>query len=410
MSIERIQEGTSDYIELLFHWHRYLMASKIANNQIVLDISCGSGYGSYCLAQTATKVIGVDIDESSITYARERYKKDNLEFLVGDARRIPCSDHSIDLVVSFETIEHLDQKDQETFLLEIKRVLKPNGQFLISTPDKHRTDLFSVANPFHLKELYYEELTAILKKHFNSVKTYLQEVNIGSFIWNEHEDKEFPSSDIYKIIINEGKVDRTDKPIQNHLYMIALCSLDNNSQLSLSLNSICHEVKRVPLENLWRIIDLKDQNLREARLKYEREIEDLLIKNEIYEKRIEEVIDELNAKKITVEQLLEEKEQFRKRIKLLMEDKELLQKQIQELKKDKEIYQKQIEHLLLEFKKNQQTIESLQQDLQSIYEMRTWKLIKVYRYIMDQTLLGRFLGKIRNLILFILGKKRRGHY
>lgn len=115
MASERMTDSSTDYVELMFHWHRYLAASTLASNKVVLDIACGEGYGSSCLAESAKEVIAVDIDENTVIRAKSNYGKENIRFLVGSATRIPCADRSIDLVVSFETIEHLSKQDQLIF-------------------------------------------------------------------------------------------------------------------------------------------------------------------------------------------------------------------------------------------------------------------------------------------------------
>ena len=94
----------------LEHLHRYLVASLYVHNKDVLDIASGEGYGSAMLARNAKTVIGVDISEDAIAHATARYAAKNLEFRAGNAAKIPLEDASVDVVVSFETIEHQDRK------------------------------------------------------------------------------------------------------------------------------------------------------------------------------------------------------------------------------------------------------------------------------------------------------------
>jgi ubiquinone/menaquinone biosynthesis C-methylase UbiE len=149
----------------LEHLHRYALALELAKGRTVLDIASGEGYGSNLLSQVATAVVGVDISPDAIVYARSRYPRGNLEFRQGSCAAIPVADHSIDLVVSFETLEHHDQHD--VMLAEIKRVLKPDGLLIISTPNKlEYTDLSGAVNPYHVKELYLEEFSSLLARHF----------------------------------------------------------------------------------------------------------------------------------------------------------------------------------------------------------------------------------------------------
>ncbi|MFP3599617.1 class I SAM-dependent methyltransferase, partial [Chryseobacterium sp. SIMBA_029] len=109
---ERYIPGMSTEIELE-HMHRYVVARKLAAGLRVLDIACGEGYGSYALSSLAASVIGVDISEEAIRHAQTQYlhRTSNLEFKVGSAADIPLANASVDLVVSFETIEHHDQHE-----------------------------------------------------------------------------------------------------------------------------------------------------------------------------------------------------------------------------------------------------------------------------------------------------------
>src|SRR5690349_4921310 len=99
------------------HLHRYALAMEYVQDKTVLDIACGEGYGSNLLAQKAKSVVGVDIDKFIVSEAKNKYRKSNLSFLEGSA---PLDDQSIDVVVSFETLEHTSNHEQ--FLSEIKRV------------------------------------------------------------------------------------------------------------------------------------------------------------------------------------------------------------------------------------------------------------------------------------------------
>ena len=151
------------------HYTRYLVAAEIVRGKRVLDIASGSGYGSQLLARSAESVIGVDRDERAVAYARAQFSADNLEFRTGDATRIPVDDKSIDVLVTFETIEHVD--DYRAFLREIDRVLADDGLALISTPN----DLeFAEGNHFHLHEFVLDELLKLVGAHFDHVVEYFR--------------------------------------------------------------------------------------------------------------------------------------------------------------------------------------------------------------------------------------------
>jgi ubiquinone/menaquinone biosynthesis C-methylase UbiE len=90
----------------LEHLHRYLLARQIIGGKRVLDLACGEGYGSFSMSSVALSVVGVDISPETVLHAQSKYQRDNLRFLEGSCEAIPVADDSIDIVVSFETIEH----------------------------------------------------------------------------------------------------------------------------------------------------------------------------------------------------------------------------------------------------------------------------------------------------------------
>ncbi len=163
------------------HLHRYLSAIKLVKSKVVLDIASGEGYGSDLLAEHAAHVFGVDIAVDAIEHARGKYKRSNLEFHVGDCTHIPLADQSVDIIVSFETLEHYTQHDAS--FVEFKRVLKPGGKLLISSPDKkYYTDDRNFHNEFHLKELYEQEFRDLVGRHFQHASFSTQRIAFGSVI------------------------------------------------------------------------------------------------------------------------------------------------------------------------------------------------------------------------------------
>jgi SAM-dependent methyltransferase len=116
------------------HLHRYFLAREICRDKDVLDVASGEAYGTAMLSQVAQPAVGVEIDAATVAHAQRSYSRNNLRFLCGDARAIPLPDKSVDVVISFETLEHL--AEHEIFLHEIKRVLRPGGLAVISTPDR----------------------------------------------------------------------------------------------------------------------------------------------------------------------------------------------------------------------------------------------------------------------------------
>jgi len=166
------------------HWHRYAFASPLIKGRRVLDAACGEGYGAALLAGAAAEVVGVDVDAESVAHARTRYGAvKGLHFEHADATRLPFGDASFDAVVSFETLEHLTE--QEQLISGFARVLKDDGFLVISSPDKHTySDLAGFRNEYHVRELYKDELLALLKPHFGEIRLYGQKLLFQSALWD----------------------------------------------------------------------------------------------------------------------------------------------------------------------------------------------------------------------------------
>ncbi|MFV8325987.1 class I SAM-dependent methyltransferase [Flavobacterium sp. ZS1P14] len=200
------------------HLHRYAIVLNYIKNKIVLDIASGEGYGSNIMSHVASFVYGVDIDNTIIKEAKLKYKKENLEFITGSASQIPLEDRSVDVVVSFETIEHHDKHDE--MMAEIKRVLKPKGLLIISTPDKlYYSDERNFNNEFHIKELYKQEFTDLISKNFSEIQLLTQKYSNGNSLIQderEHNDLQVFSGN-YKEIMDI---------IISPLYLIAIASED----------------------------------------------------------------------------------------------------------------------------------------------------------------------------------------
>jgi len=163
------------------HVHRYAIAARYAQDKRVLDIASGEGYGAALLAHTAAEVVGVDIDREAVEHARRSYYASNLRFVCGSVTDIPLADASVDVVASFETIEHVGEQDR--MLDEIRRVLVPGGVAIISSPNKLvYSDGAHFSNPYHVRELYFAELRDLLVRRFRHVGLYGQRLAISSLV------------------------------------------------------------------------------------------------------------------------------------------------------------------------------------------------------------------------------------
>jgi len=165
------------------HLHRYAFARALVADKHVLDCACGEGYGSALLASAAQSVVGVDIDGRSIAHAQARYGAPiNLKFQQASVTQLPFERATFDVIVSFETIEHL--AEQAEMLAEFRRVLKPNGILVLSSPDRDAyNQLGGEANEFHVRELNRLELADLLKAQFSVVQWFGQRLLFQSAIW-----------------------------------------------------------------------------------------------------------------------------------------------------------------------------------------------------------------------------------
>ena len=215
---ERFIPGTPGEI-WIEHWHRYHFASRWAAGQRVLDVACGEGYGCALLARTAREVTGVDVSAAAVAHARAQYRDlANARFVEASCTQLPLPDASFDLVVSFETIEHITE--QERFLEEVARVLAPGGVFLLSSPDKREySDKRAFANEFHVKELYREELAELVSRHFRAVEWYGQKATFYSIIAPESQAPAVALTEV-----DEQDPSHAGARLSNPLYFVLACA------------------------------------------------------------------------------------------------------------------------------------------------------------------------------------------
>jgi glycosyltransferase involved in cell wall biosynthesis/ubiquinone/menaquinone biosynthesis C-methylase UbiE/outer membrane murein-binding lipoprotein Lpp len=243
----------------LEHQHRYHVAAALARGLDVLDVASGEGYGSRLLADVSRSVVGVDVDADAVEFATRKYgAATNLRFAEGSCSALPLADASVDLVVSFETIEHHDQ--HEAMLAEIKRVLRPGGVLVISSPDKHEySDVPNYRNPFHVKELYREEFEALLGRWFRSHRMYGQRVRFASTLFNlKHENGTEGTIANYVVDDGSGAIEMSDSIIAPR-YFVAVAT-DNAVVPELASGTFAETRGDSRIEQLAR--DLEASRLR----------------------------------------------------------------------------------------------------------------------------------------------------
>jgi SAM-dependent methyltransferase len=153
------------------HRSRYRFASQFAAGQRVLDVASGAGFGMQMLREAGGYPIGLDYDRASLADVRRLER--SFRLIHGDATRLPLADRSIDLVVSFETLEHVP--DAEAMVKELRRVLRPRGRLVLSTPNRaFGPPELHTGNPYHIREFTAAELRHLLCAYFDDVQLYGQ--------------------------------------------------------------------------------------------------------------------------------------------------------------------------------------------------------------------------------------------
>jgi SAM-dependent methyltransferase len=147
------------------HLKKYDFAREAVSG-VLIDVACGVGYGTSHLAEKVSSAFGIEIAADAITIAAERYTRDNVQFVQGNAEHLPFGDASVDGVTCFEGIEHFE--DPGRHLDEVRRVLRPGGCYVASTPNP-LTNPHDHENPFHLHEFDAQRLEAMLTSRFSTV-------------------------------------------------------------------------------------------------------------------------------------------------------------------------------------------------------------------------------------------------
>lgn len=264
------------------HWHRYCAALPLARGKRVLDAACGEGYGSHLLAQSAREVVGVDIAEEAIAHARTRYARAGLQFIRGSVTDLPLGAGSVDLIVSFETIEHL--AEQREMLREFRRVLAPDGALVISSPNRPAYRGLGEgeddANHFHVRELDRGELKSLLDEGFPRQLWYGQRVVATSAVWSETASG--TGSIACRALVGDRPIERAS--VSEPVYFIVVCAAQSVALPALPDLSLFDDGE----QSLWR----EHIEIRRA----ERHCHfDLLDARKIAEARGAELVEAVNA-------------------------------------------------------------------------------------------------------------------
>lgn len=176
---------SSDYEYLWFLRHlfayQYTLNNLLKKTDRVLEIGFGDGYGANLLAQGAAQLIAIDNNEKTVSHAKNKYKRENLEFLLNKTILLPFPDAYFDKVVSFHVIEHI--QEDTTVVAEVYRVLKNGGKFIVSTPNKiYRVkEGYKPWYKFHVREYTPNEFKNLLCTSFNAISLKFVSVPLSFF-------------------------------------------------------------------------------------------------------------------------------------------------------------------------------------------------------------------------------------
>lgn len=190
MNLERITP-TKENLEEFFkifpdHKQRYYFAKDMLKSDfVVADCACGVGYGTYILSNNCKNIIGFDIAQDALNHAKKHFKVNNIQFLHADS----LTNNLFDFIVSFETIEHMDEEAGDVFLQNFKKSLNKDGRLLISTPI-NKTDFKHNVTEYHIREYDDVEFLEKLKKNgFEIIEMYGQGSDFHEALYGEGSSK-----------------------------------------------------------------------------------------------------------------------------------------------------------------------------------------------------------------------------
>jgi SAM-dependent methyltransferase len=318
----------------------------------------------------------VDIDDKAVEHAQYKYGSANVQFLKGSISAVPIQDdHSFDVVVCFEAIEHIQDHDQ--LLQEVKRLLKPDGLFVVSTPNKLTYhDEAREENPFHVKELYFDEFQKLLTGYFRNVSFLGQRVHPSSNIWPIGAVN---ASGIREIVIQRGESEFQfipgDKKVP--LYFIALAT---DSTPVVQAGSVMVDESDHLLRENQRALDWRDETI--AGLRNGEKWHKETITNQ--EKKIFSLEEAVNWRGGQIEELNKGLEWFRQQLADMKEraasDEKALEWRMQQV----DALERERAELIAILQSTQKQFNAASQELEAIHASTSWKLILRIRHFRDR--------------------------
>lgn len=310
------------------HLQRYRAVCDMVKDKDVLDAACGEGYGSYMLAKIAKTVVGVDIDEKVIIADNEKYRDvNNLTFIQASISNLyMVADHSKDVIISFETIEHVAQNIQEKFIKEIKRILTPEGVLIMSTPDKMEySDRFNFHNKFHVREFYRDEFINFISKEFYNIALYYQFLEVASFIKSadiiEEKLKYYENSNMYipkpKYLIVVASNAVLPRPDLSSIYMherdeyYSLKDQITKQKLRADVKANTNKLFQEELDRRAEELEKRMNLLNTTNSKLSEAVNQIKLQNSELERRAEELNKRMDLINTTNRKLLEAENQIK---------------------------------------------------------------------------------------------------
>ncbi len=256
---ERYVPGTWSRLAEYEHLPRYLYARNLAAGRRVLDFGCGTGYGTAVLSQTATSVIGVDIDANAIAWARDSHPPKNLSFEQRDDLGAGLSPRSYDLITCFEMIEHVPQEVQMATIKNLARLVADDGTVVISTPNPEITALYG-HNPYHMREMNEEEFSELLSAHFPHVRMFYQWVQPSVLISPGWKDSA-------RLSVRELAWNERGLSARHAAVFVALCSkhpvpeTEGCCYVDFRTDYVAEEINRTNLLNQTRLDQYTEREL-----------------------------------------------------------------------------------------------------------------------------------------------------
>lgn len=124
---QKVEEDRIHPKHRLMNYHKFFV-DNVSENDTVLDVGCGNGALSYDVAKKAKKVVGIDLNEKNVSFAKERYSEENIEYICGDALK-DLPNEKFDVIIMSNVLEHIENRVE--FL---ERLREKAAKFLIRVP------------------------------------------------------------------------------------------------------------------------------------------------------------------------------------------------------------------------------------------------------------------------------------